>query len=104
MSLSAGIAVFLARLAISVRHVAIWREANASEARWRAEADSFFKGLRKRVRNVLPDDAYDESSWSCRSWSNFYFQKISMANLKGLGQHFMVAAAKLRSAGGVPFT
>ena len=68
------------------------------------EADDFFKGLRRRVGNTLPEDAYDESSWSCRTWSNFYFQKLSVANLKGLGHHFMVAAAKLRVAGGVPFT
>ena len=44
-----------------------------------------------------------ESSWSSRGFSNFYYQRISVANLKGLGHFFLVAEALLRSAGNVPF-
>ena len=55
------------------------------------------------ARNDLSPFEEAASSWSCRGLSNFYYQKISVSNLKGLGHFFMVVAAMLRSANGVAF-
>ena len=67
------------------------------------DADKFFHAIVKKVRNELNASEEAESSWSSRGFSNFYYQRISVANLKGLGHFFLVAEALLRSAGNVPF-
>ena len=67
------------------------------------EADKFFHACIKKARNGLSPFEEAASSWSCRGLSNFYYQKISVSNLKGLGHFFMVVAAMLRSANGVAF-
>ena len=67
------------------------------------DADKFFHAIVKKVRNELNASEEAESSWSSRGFSNFYYQRISVANLKGLGHLFLVAEALLRSAGNVPF-
>ena len=67
------------------------------------EADKFFHACIKKARNDLSPFEEPASSWSCRGLSNFYYQKISVSNLKGLGHFFMVVAAMLRSANGVAF-
>ena len=38
------------------------------------------------------------SSWSSKGFSNFFLQSLSLANLKGLGNLFMVIAASIRAA------
>ena len=67
------------------------------------EADKFFHACIKKARNDLSPFEEAASSWSCRGLSNWYYQKISVSNLKGLGHFFMVVAAILRTANGVAF-
>ena len=67
------------------------------------EADKFFHAIIKKVNNELNASEEAESSWSSRGFSNYYYQRISVANLKGLGHFFMVAEALLRTAGNVPY-
>ena len=67
------------------------------------EADKFFHACVKKARNDLSPFEEAASSWSCRGLSNWYYQKISVSNLKGLGHFFMVVGAMLRTANGVAF-
>ena len=69
------------------------------QVHWGRMPTSSFTRSFKKVRNELNASEEAESSWSSRGFSNFYYQRISVANLKGLGHFFLVAEALLRNRG-----
>ena len=56
------------------------------------DAMDHFRRCRKLVKNRLSPHQDEVSTWSSRGFSNFFLQAISVANLKGIGHLFMVAA------------
>ena len=56
-----------------------------------------FQRCRRIAVNELAPQQDDVSTWSSRGFSNFYLQSLSVANCKGLGHFFMVAACVLRA-------
>ena len=69
------------------------------------EARRLFFTCRDRCSNQLLSADDDVASWSSRGFSNFFFQKLSRANLKGIAHFFQRAAAgvegNLAGRGGV---
>ena len=57
------------------------------------EARRLFFMCRDRCGNRLSDADDDAASWSARGFSNFFFQRISRANLKGLAHFYQRPAA-----------
>ena len=57
------------------------------------EARRLFFTCRDRCANKLLAADDDKASWSSRGFSNFFFQKFSRANLKGLAHFFQRAAS-----------
>ena len=57
------------------------------------EARRLFFTCRDRCANKLLAADDDAASWSSRGFSNFFFQKFSRANLKGLAHFFQRAAS-----------
>ena len=62
-------------------------------------AHSFFHKCCKKVQNQLSFSDEKQANWSCLGFSNFYFQSFAVANARGLGHFYMVAAAILRTHG-----
>ena len=69
------------------------------------EARRLFFMCRDQCSNRLLAADDDVASWSARGFSNFFFQQLSRANLKGLAHFFQRAAAvvegNLAGRGGV---
>ena len=69
------------------------------------EARRLFFMCRDKCSNRLLAADDDVASWSARGFSNFFFQQLSRANLKGLAHFFQRAAAvvegNLAGRGGV---
>ena len=65
------------------------------------EAMKFFKSCRTKVRNELDAADERESTWSTWGFSNFHFQQLSVANLKGQGHFFATVGNILRARGGL---
>ena len=61
------------------------------------EAMEHFRRCRKLVSNKLTVHQSEISTWSSRGFSNFFLQALSVANVKGLGHFFMIAANILRA-------
>ena len=61
------------------------------------EAMGHFRRCRELVKNQLNSQQDSVSTWSSRGFSNYFLQALSVANLKGLGHFFMVAASVIRS-------
>ena len=66
-------------------------------------AHGFFHKCCKEVQNQLSFSDEKQANWLCLGFSNFYFQSFAVANARGLGHFYMVAAAILRTHGGVGF-
>ena len=66
------------------------------------EAFAFVKRCMKKVRNELSGRENELSNWSCRGFSNYYLQRLSLATVKGLGHYFSVSAAILRTHNHIP--
>ena len=64
------------------------------------EAMEHFRRCRSLVKNCLSPQQDSVSTWSSLGFSNFFLQKLSVANLKGLGHFFMIAASIIRAAYG----
>ena len=60
------------------------------------EARGFFQRVQAKVKNRLTPKEEELASWSALGFCNYYHQALSVANLKGLGHFFSVAAAVLR--------
>ena len=56
-----------------------------------------FRRCRTLVKNRLSHQQDAISTWSSRGFSNYFLQALSVANLKGLGHFFMVAANAIRA-------
>ena len=56
----------------------------------------FFQRVQAKVKNRLTPKEEELASWSALGFCNYYHQALSVANLKGLGHFFSVAAAVLR--------
>jgi len=61
------------------------------------EAMEHFRRCRKIAKNKLTNEQDSVSTWSSKGFSNFFLQSISVANLKGQGHFFMVAANIIRA-------
>jgi len=62
------------------------------------EAMEHFRHCRSLVKNRLSCYQDSVSTWSSRGFSNYFLQAFSVANLKGLGHFFMVAASTIRAS------
>ena len=62
------------------------------------EGMQFFRMCRDAADNKLNTRASDLSSWSSKGPSNFFLQSLPLANLWGLGNLSVVAAASARAA------
>ena len=61
------------------------------------EAMEHFRRCRKIAKNKLTNEQDSVSTWSSKGFSNFFLQSLSVANLKGQGHFFMVAANIIRA-------
>ena len=61
------------------------------------EAAGFLRRCKKKSGNVLSAKEDFRSTWSQKGFSNFYLERLSVANLKGWGHFFTSAAAILRT-------
>ena len=52
--------------------------------------------VQAKVKNSLTPKEEELASWSALGFCNYYHQALSVANLKGMGHFFSVAAAVLR--------
>ena len=66
-------------------------------------AEKFLHCCKDKCANELSDYEDDKSNWSSRGFSNYYRQKLAVANAAGVGHYMMVVAAILRTHGGVGF-
>ena len=61
------------------------------------EAMEHFRRCRGLVKNRLSAHQDSVSTWSSRGFSNYFLQALSVANLKGIGHFFMLAANIIRA-------
>ena len=59
------------------------------------EAMGFVKACKAKLKDTLPTISESELNWSNHGFSNYFFQSLSLANLKGQAYYFTTAAVLL---------
>ena len=64
------------------------------------EAFKFLLECRDRAAGQLATQDFEKTNWSCRAFTTYYLQRLSLASVRGWGHFFMVVSSILRGAGG----